>query len=84
MANLNTWNDCRNIKPKKKGTYLLMVGVRNSYIGYTEIGIIDAFWNGIDWGVNEKYALFKWKKACPGEIDKYPDFETNNRRRDLL
>lgn len=84
MSKNEVWYDCKNKKPTKKGMYLLMVGSRNSYVGYTELGVIEAFWNGTEWGVNDTYALFKWRHYSSGEINRYPDFETNNRRRDLL
>lgn len=80
MIDINRWYECRYEKPKKRGKYLLLVGIRNKQTGHTDIGVIESFWNGQSWATKDSYALLKWKYIKPGEIDKYPDFEKNNRR----
>ena len=80
MVDTNRWYNCADENPKKKGKYLLMVGNRNRAAGYTELGIMESFWNGYTWGINDSYVVCKWKHMKPGEIDKYPDFEKNSRR----
>lgn len=80
MTDINRWYECKYENPKKKGKYLLMVGIRNKIAGYTELGIIESFWNGYEWGVKDSFVVCKWKYMKPGELDKYPNFEKNLRR----
>ena len=79
MVDMKRWYKCTDQNPKQKGKYLLMVGVRSKVAGHTVIGVIEAYWTGREWDVDNSYALFQWKHIKPGEINKYPDFEKNRR-----
>lgn len=70
MVDINRWYECKYDKPNKKGRYLLMVGLRNKAAGFTEIGVIESYWNGHAWGVKDRYVQLKWKYMKPGEIEK--------------
>lgn len=84
MVDINRWFECKYDNPDKKGKYLLMIGLVNRMAGHTNTGIIEAYWDGKTWVVsNRNYVFFKWKYIRPGEIDKYPNFEKNNRHIDL-
>lgn len=83
MIDINRWYVCNELQPKRKGKYLLMVGIRNQTSGHTDIGIIESYWNGHVWNANDLYIRYKWKYIQPGDIKKYPDFEKNNRRVNL-
>lgn len=80
MVDLNRWYECRYEKPKNKGKYLLLVGITDKVTGYSNIGVIEAWWNGKTWNVKDNYSRIKWKYMRPGEINKYPDFEKNNQK----
>lgn len=83
MVDINRWYRCSVENPEKKGKYLLLVGIPNRRAGYTDLGVIEAVWNGKTWNVDERYSLCQWKYKKPGEIDKYPNFEDNLRRNSL-
>jgi len=80
MVDISRWYECVNEDPKKRGKYLLLVGLRDKQSGATNIGIIESFWNGHAWDCKEEYIPMKWRYNKPNEICKYPDFEKNNRR----
>lgn len=78
MVDINRWYYCKDRKPEKRGVYLLMVSIANRKAGFSNIGIIKAYWNGKAWNIEDKYSACQWKYMKPGEIDKYPDFMKNN------
>ena len=83
MVDLNRWFELVYDKPQKKGSYLLLVGIRKGKGSYTEMGVVKSYWNGKVWDIREDYIPMKWKYAKQGELEKYPDFNLNNRRRQL-
>lgn len=74
MIDINKWYTCKSESPKKKGKYLLLVGTRTKSAIHTDIGIVEAHWNGKIWEVDSEYSKIKWKYIKPGEIDSYPDY----------
>lgn len=72
MVNINIWYKCEN-KPKKKGYYVLLVGMRAKNVGHwDETTILICYWNGRSWTTPEGFKPYKWRYVVKGRDDRHP------------
>lgn len=68
MIDIVSWYKVRT-KPKKKGTYLLMIGVRDGF--WMNVSIKKAYWNGRVWSLSDSEVPMKWKYINNEDENKY-------------
>lgn len=73
MSNIYAWHKCDKEPPKKKGWYILMVGIKGSG-WWWEINVVKALWNGHTWIDLNGHTPMQWTFIKPNILDKYPNY----------
>ena len=69
LVDINKWHKA-NDNPKKKGRYLLMIGVRQ--LGHLNISVTECNWNKKNgWNLPEGVVSMKWKYITEADKKKY-------------
>ncbi len=61
MVDIDKWFNCKKIKPKKKGEYILMVARKSTLGLWYNLFMFNVYWNGHTWDLPEVYVPVQWK-----------------------
>lgn len=70
LVDINKWYSTKDNPPKKKGRYLLMIGVRE--LNHLNISVTECNWNSRDkWNLPEGAVPMQWKYITNSDKEKY-------------
>lgn len=58
-------------KPKKKGFYMVLKGVRHPLRTWLETSYTIAKWNGKVWDIDDESVVISWRYSTPQEIKEF-------------